>query len=289
MKSLASLKDIQDRINSTKKTQQITRAMQMVSAAKLNKAEESARRYTSYSSKIQSVIANIANSNSDVSHPMLEKRSVKKTGYILITADSGLAGAYNSNVIRRLHQIVEEKHASKDEFVVIGIGRMGIDFCKKQDIPLKDSIIGIADHPQFAEIKAIASGAVQMYEDGEIDELVIIYNRFVSAISQEVQTTTLVPISEIGESNDATSQYEYEPGEEAILKVLLPQYAESLIFGALLDAKASEHAARMTAMQSATDNADELIDDLTLSFNRARQAAITQEITEIVGGAAALE
>jgi len=289
VKSLASLKDIQDRINSTKKTQQITRAMQMVSASKLNKAEVNAKRYVDYKNKIQSVIANIANSNSDVSHPMLEKREVKKTGYILITADSGLAGAYNSNVIRRLHQIVEEKHNSTDEFVVIGIGRMGIDFCKKQDIPLKDSIIGIADHPQFAEIKTIASDAVQMYENEEIDELVIIYNRFVSAISQEVETTTLVPISEIGESNDATSQYEYEPSEEAILKVLLPQYAESLIFGALLDAKASEHAARMTAMQSATDNADELIDDLTLSFNRARQAAITQEITEIVGGAAALE
>lgn len=289
MKSLASLKDIQDRINSTKKTQQITRAMQMVSASKLNKAEESAKRYVDYRSKIQSVIANIANSNSDVSHPMLEKREVKKTGYILITADSGLAGAYNSNVIRRLHQVVEEKHTSTDEFVVIGIGRMGIDFCKKQDIPLKDSIIGIADHPQFADIKEIASNAVQMYENEEIDELVIIYNQFVSAISQEVQQTTLVPISNIGDSNDATSQYEYEPSEEAILKTLLPQYAESLIFGALLDAKASEHAARMTAMQSATDNADELIDDLTLSFNRARQAAITQEITEIVGGAAALE
>jgi len=288
VKSLASLKDIQDRINSTKKTQQITRAMQMVSASKLSRAEENAKRYVAYSSKIQDVIANIASAKSDVSHPMLEKREVKRTGYILITADSGLAGAYNSNVIRRLHQTIEEKHSSTDEFVVIGIGKMGIEYCERQDIPLKDSIVGIADHPQFAEIKAIAANAVQLYEDEEIDELVIIYNRFVSAISQEVESTTLVPISEIGEGK-ATSQYEYEPSEGAILKNLLPQYAESLIFGALLDAKASEHAARMTAMQSATDNADELIDDLTLSFNRARQAAITQEITEIVGGAAALE
>ena len=288
MKSLASLKDIQDRINSTKKTKQITKAMQMVSASKLSRAEENAKRYTSYSSKIQEVISNIASNNSDVSHPMLERREVKKTGYIIITADSGLAGAYNSNIVRKLHQIVQEKHRSTDEYTIIGIGRMGIEFCKKQNIHLSESIIGIADQPKYAEIKGIASRAVQMYEDEEIDELVIIYNRFVSAISQQVQVNTLVPISDI-EGSNTTSHYEYEPDEEEILKVLLPQYAESLIYGALLDAKASEHAARMTAMQSATDNADELIDDLTLSFNRARQAAITQEITEIVGGAAALE
>lgn len=288
VKSLASLKDIQDRINSTKKTKQITKAMHMVSASKLSRAEENAKKYTSYSEKIQAVISNIASNNSDATHPMLERRLVKKTGYIVMTADSGLAGAYNSNIVRKLHDIVKEKHRSNDEFTVIGIGRMGIEFCKKQNYDLAESIIGVSDQPKFADIKSIASKAVQMHEDGEIDELVIIYNEFVSAISQQVQVNTLVPISDIEESS-STSQYEYEPDEEEILKVLLPQYAESLIFGALLDAKASEHAARMTAMKSATDNADELIDDLTLSFNRARQAAITQEITEIVGGAAALE
>jgi len=260
----------------------------MVSASKLSRAEENAKKYTSYSEKIQEVIANIASNNSDATHPMLERRLVKKTGYIVMTADSGLAGAYNSNIVRKLHDIVKEKHRSNDEFTVIGIGRMGIEFCKKQNYDLAESIVGVSDQPKFADIKSIASKAVQMHEDGEIDELVIIYNEFVSAISQQVQVNTLVPISDIEESS-STSQYEYEPDEEEILKVLLPQYAESLIFGALLDAKASEHAARMTAMKSATDNADELIDDLTLSFNRARQAAITQEITEIVGGAAALE
>ena len=288
MKSLASLKDIQDRINSTGKTKQITKAMEMVSASKLSKAEENAKRYASYSEKIQEVIANIASTGSDVTHPMMERREVKKTGYIIVTADSGLAGAYNSNVLRKLYQTVEERHTSTDEYTVIAIGRMGVDFCKKQNMPVSDTVIGLQDQPKYAEIKAIASNAVQMYEDEEIDELIIIYNKFVSAISQVVQTNTLVPISDI-DSVDATSTYEYEPDEEQILKVLLPQYAESLVYGALLEAKASEHAARMTAMKSATDNADELIDELTLSFNRARQAAITQEITEIVGGAAALE
>lgn len=262
--------------------------MEMVSASKLNRAEENAKRYSSYSEKIQEVIANIASNNSDVTHPMLQRREVKKTGYIIVTADSGLAGAYNSNVLRKLYQTVEERHTSTDEYTVIAIGRMGADFCEKRNMPVAGKVIGLQDQPKYAEIKEIASNAVKMYEDEEIDELMIIYNEFVSAISQVVQTNTLVPISNIDHVK-ATSSYEYEPDEEQILKVLLPQYAESLVYGALLEAKASEHAARMTAMKSATDNADDLIDELTLKFNRARQAAITQEITEIVGGAAALE
>ena len=286
---MASLKDIQDRINSTKKTQQITRAMQMVSASKLSRAEENTKRYAAYSEKIKEVIASIASHNTDVSHPMLERREVKRTGYILVTADSGLAGAYNSNAIRKLYQTIEERHTSKDEFTVIGIGRMGVDYCQKNDITLADTIIGLDDQPQYAEIKGIASRAVQLFADEEIDELIIIHNHFISAISQEINMETLIPITNIEASTGTQSAYEYEPSEEAILETLLPQYAESLIFGALLDAKASEHAARMTAMSAATDNADDLIDDLTLSFNRARQAAITQEISEIVGGAAALE
>ena len=288
MKGLASLKDIQDRITSTTNTKQITKAMEMVSASKLTRAEENAKRYYSYSNKIQEVISNIASNNTDISHPMLERREVKRTGYILVTADSGLAGAYNSNAIRKLHDTIQERHTSQEDFTVIGIGRMGVDYCKKNDITLSEEIIGVADQPKYADIQGIASRAVQMYIDEEIDELVIIFNHYVSAISQEVQMNRLIPISNIDEV-EATSAYEYEPSEQKILNVILPQYAESLIYGALLDAKASEHAARRTAMNSATDNADDLIDDLTLSFNRARQAAITQEITEIVGGAAAQE
>lgn len=260
----------------------------MVSASKLSRAEENAKRYYSYSNKIQEVISNIASNNTDVTHPMLERREVKRTGYILVTADSGLAGAYNSNAIRKLYQTILERHTSPEQYTVVGIGRMGVDFCEKNDIPLAETIIGLEDQPKYAEIKGIASRAVQMYADEEIDELIIIYNHFVSAISQVIQTNTLIPVSNI-DTVEATSNYEYEPDEEQILNVLLPQYAESLIYGALLDAKASEHAARMSAMKSATDNAGDLIDELTLSFNRARQAAITQEITEIVGGAAALE
>ncbi|AIF44661.1 ATP synthase F1 subunit gamma [Virgibacillus sp. SK37] len=285
---MASLRDIKGRIDSTKKTKQITKAMELVSASKMSKAEQNAKAFVPYSEKIQEVVASIATSNMDASHPMLSKREVKKTGYLVITSDRGLAGAYNSSVLKRLHQTVQENHQSADEYTVIAIGRMGYEFCRKQGMPVAKSIIGVPDQPNFSEIKELASETVQMYIDEEIDELVIFYNHYVSAISQEVTTTQLLPITNIPH-NGSSSQYEYEPSQEQILEVLLPQYAESLIYGALLDGKASEHAARMTAMKSATDNADDLIGDLTLSYNRARQAAITQEITEIIGGVAALE
>src|SRR5699024_4970357 len=264
--------------------------MEMVSASKMSRAEENARSFVPYSEKMKEVVSQIASGSSDAEHPMLKVRDVKKTGYLVITSDRGLAGAFNSNVLRTLHKTIQEKHKSPDEYTVIAIGRMGYDFCKKNGMPITKSIIGLADQPSFADIKDLASETVQLYSDEEIDELVIFYNHYVSAISQQVTESKLLPIVNMESSaTSADSQYEYEPNEEQILEVLLPQYAESLIYGAILDSKASEHAARMTAMRSATDNAEELIDDLTLSFNRARQAAITQEITEIIGGVAALE
>lgn len=289
MKSLASIRDIKGRMDSTKKTKQITSAMEMVSASKMSKAEQNAKGFVPYSAKIQEVVANIASNNTDISHPMLSKRDVKKTGYIVITSDRGLAGAYNSSVLRRLYETIQRQHNRSDEYTVIAVGRMAYEFCQKRNMPIARSILGVADQPDFADIKELASDTVRMYSDQEIDELNIFYNHYVSAISQEVTTTKILPITDIQQQNVSSSEYEYEPDQQQILEVLLPQYAESLIFGALLDGKASEHAARRTAMKSATDNADELIDDLELSYNRARQGAITQEITEIIGGVAALE
>jgi len=263
--------------------------MEMVSASKMTRAEQNTKAFLPYSEKIQEVVASIAQNNTDVTHPMLMKREVKKTGYVVITAESGLAGAYNSSVLRGLTQTIEKNHQSKDEYTVITLGRMGYDFCKKRDIPVIKDVIGLPDQPLFSDIKELTSETVQLYIEEEIDELIIFYNHYVSAISQEVTKNTLLPITKFNDQEGSASEYEYEPNQEQILEVLLPQYAESLIYGALLDAKASEHAARMTAMRSATDNADDLIGDLTLSYNRARQAAITQEITEIIGGVAALE
>lgn len=268
---------------------QITKAMEMVSASKLNKAELNAKSFVPYSDKIQEVVADIAGTSTNPDHPMLKKREVKKTGYVVITSDRGLAGAYNSSVLRKLHNAIKERHQSTDEYAIIVFGRVGFEFFKNRKIPIAKSTLGLADQPNFNDIKKLTSETVQMYIDEEIDELNIYYNHYVSAISQEVTSKKLLPITNLHEGSSGRASYEYEPEEDKILEVLLPQYAESLIYGALLDGKASEHASRMTAMRSATDNANEIIDDLTLSYNRARQAAITQEITEIIGGVAALE
>ncbi|TQR21173.1 ATP synthase F1 subunit gamma [Psychrobacillus vulpis] len=286
---MASLRDIKSRITSTKKTSQITKAMQMVSASKLNRAEENAKAYVPYMGKIQEVVAAIATGTNDSGHPMLTSRPVKKTAYLVITSDRGLAGAYNSNVLRAVTNAINERHTSSDDYVIFAIGRMGRDFFVKRGSNVIESVVALPDQPSFADIKEIARKAVGMFTDGTYDELYMYYNHFVSAISQEVTEKKVLPLTDIAVEMGTTASYEFEPSAEAILEVLLPQYAESLIFGALLDGKASEHAARMSAMKSATDNASELISNLTLVYNRARQAAITQEITEIVGGAAALE
>ena len=285
---MASLRDIKTRITSTKKTSQITKAMQMVSASKLNRAELNAKSFVPYMAKIQEVVGAIAAGTKDSGHPMLTSRPVSKTAYLVITSDRGLAGAYNSNVLRAVTNAIRERHASNDEVVIFAVGRVARDFFTKRGLTVIDSVVALPDQPSFADIKDIARKAVGMFTEGTYDELYMYYNHFVSAIQQDVTEKKVLPLTDIA-TTSATASYEFEPSGEAILEVLLPQYAESLIYGALLDGKASEHAARMTAMKSATDNASELISSLTLQFNRARQAAITQEITEIVGGVAALE
>ncbi|MEW8985607.1 MAG: ATP synthase F1 subunit gamma [Bacillus sp. (in: firmicutes)] len=285
---MASLRDIKSKITSTKKTSQITKAMEMVYSAKWSKGVGNAKAFVPYMEKIQEVTASIAIGSKDATHPMLVSRPVKKTGYVVFTSDRGLCGGYNSNVLRAVYQTIQERHKSTDEYAIIAIGRMGRDFFVKRGMPVILDIIGISDLPSFEDIREIANKSVGMYSDGTFDELHVYYTHYVSAISQEVTTKKLLPLTDIQTSSKLTS-YEFEPSADEILDVLLPQYAESLIYGSLLDSKASESAARMTAMKNATDNAKELINSYTLLFNRARQAAITQEITEIVGGAAALE
>jgi F-type H+-transporting ATPase subunit gamma len=285
---VASLRDIKNRINSTQKTSQITKAMQMVSSAKLNRAELSAKSFVPYMEKMQDVVVSISQGTGGARHPMLVSRPVKRTGYFVITSDRGLAGAFNSNVLRLVTQTIRERHQSDDEYAIIVIGRTGYEFFRRLKMNVVLQIVGLSDHPTFQDIENITKKTVAMYEDGTFDELYLYYNHFVSAISQDVTEKRLLPLTDVTATNRLIS-YEFEPSAEEILNVLLPQYAESLIYGALLDSKASEHAARMTAMKNATDNATELIDSLTLTYNRARQASITQEITEIVGGAAALE
>lgn len=289
---MASLIDIKQRISSTKKTSQITKAMQMVSASKLGRAESNARAYEPYVSKIKEVVTHVAATGNGNDHPMLVSRPVKRTGHIIITSDTGLAGSYNSSVIKSVFQEIGDKQASDNDYGIIAIGRNACDFFKARGMNIVLEVQGVSDHPGFAEIKEIAKNTVQMFEDGLFDEVYVHYNHHINSISSELRKEKLLPLTEFHDAEEKEvdlTTYEFEPSEEEILEVLLPQYVESLIFGALLDAKAAEHAARMTAMKSATDNASELIDDLSLQYNRARQAAITQEITEIVGGVAALE
>ncbi|HEY4578485.1 MAG TPA: ATP synthase F1 subunit gamma [Savagea sp.] len=285
---MASLRDIETRITSTKKTSQITKAMQMVSASKLARAEQNAKSFVPYMNKIEEVVDAIGNATRDSGHPMLTSRPVKKTAYIVVTSDRGLVGGYNSNILRKVVKTIAERHQSKEEVVIIALGRKGFEFFNRLGYNVVDSVLGISDHPKFFEVKDLAKRAVGMFTDGTVDEVYLYYNHFISAISNEATERQLLPLTNLS-SASAVSTYEFEPSAEEILETLLPQYAESLIYGAVLDGKASEHASSMTAMQTATDNAKELIDDLTLLFNRARQAAITQEITEIVGGVAALE
>ncbi|AMA63665.1 MULTISPECIES: ATP synthase F1 subunit gamma [Kurthia] len=285
---MATLREVKQRINSTKSTSKITSAMHLVSSSKMSRAERNAKKYVPYMAKIQEVVAAIAQGTSNASHPMLVERPVKKSAYLIIASDRGLAGAYNTNVIRTALNGMEKRGQKKEDVVIFAIGRTVADFFKKTGYTVVDAEIGLPDQPAFADIKAIARKAVGMFTDGTYDEIYMCYSHFVSAISSELVEKKLLPITDIAPAT-STASYEFEPSGDEILEVLLPQYAESLVYGALLDAKASEHAARMTAMKNATDNAKELIDDLTVLYNRARQAAITQEITEIVGGAAALE
>lgn len=285
---MASLRDIKNSINATKKMSQITKAMEMTSAAKWNRGVMNAKSFVPYMEKIQEVTTAIAISSKGIPHPMLVSRPVKKTGYIVMTSDRGLAGAFNSNVIRSVHQTIQSRHKSTDEYAIIAIGRVARDFFVKRGMNVALEIVGVSDQPSFADIKDMTSSTVEMFADGTFDELYLFYSHYISAISQEVKEKKLLPLTDI-ETTGKLSSYEFEPSAEEILEVLLPQYAESLIYGALLDSKASEHAARMTAMRNATDNAHEMIKSYSLSYNRARQAAITQEIAEIVSGAAALE
>jgi F-type H+-transporting ATPase subunit gamma len=279
------IREIRGRIKSFKNTRQITKAMKMMAAARLRRAQEKAEAARPYARKIQEVIASIASGTTSVKHPMLESRPVKKTGYIVITSDRGMAGGYNGNIIRKVLQTIKEKHKSQDEYGIFVLGRKGRDFFRKRNYPVIDEIVGLPGNPTFADIKKIASAAVQMFADEKIDELYLCYNEFQSAISQVPTVTRLLPLNDVESGEQRKVNYEYEPSAEEVLSVLLPKYAETLVYSALLDAKASEEGARMTAMGNATDNATAMIDKLTLEYNRARQAAITQEISEIVAGA----
>lgn len=281
------IRDIKRQIKSKQSMKQMTKAMEMVAASKLRKLQERAQAARPYTEKMKEMIDHIASSLLDVEHPMLQKREIKKTGYLVITSDRGLAGGYNANVLRKTMQLLRDNHQSADEYALMVVGRKGRDYFKRRDMPIIDEVIGLPDTPKFSDIKALASAAVKHYGVQHYDALYLIYNEFINAVTQVPVQKQLLPLESVAHTG-AAAQYEYEPSAEGVLGVLLPQYAETLVYSALLEGKASEFGARMTAMGNATKNATTMISDLQLAYNRARQAAITQEISEIVAGANAL-
>ncbi|HGJ6780093.1 TPA: F0F1 ATP synthase subunit gamma [Streptococcus pneumoniae] len=289
-----SLNDIKTKIASTKNTSQITNAMQMVSAAKLGRSEEAARNFQVYAQKVRKLLTDILHDNGAgaSTNPMLISRSVKKTGYIVITSDRGLVGGYNSSILKAVMELKEEYHPDGKGFEMICIGGMGADFFKARGIQPLYELRGLADQPSFDQVRKIISKTVEMYQNELFDELYVCYNHHVNTLTSQMRVEQMLPIVDL-DPNEADEEYsltfELETSREEILEQLLPQFAESMIYGAIIDAKTAENAAGMTAMQTATDNAKKVINDLTIQYNRARQAAITQEITEIVAGASALE
>ncbi|HFH6636667.1 TPA: F0F1 ATP synthase subunit gamma [Streptococcus agalactiae] len=290
-----SLSEIKDKILSTEKTSKITSAMQMVSSAKLVKSEQAARDFQVYASKIRQITANLLKSDlvSGSDNPMLASRPVKKTGYIVITSDKGLVGGYNSKILKAMMDTITDYHTENDDYAIISIGSVGSDFFKARGMNVSFELRGLEDQPSFDQVGKIIAQAVEMYKNELFDELYVCYNHHVNSLTSQVRMQQMLPIKELDAEEASEDRvitgFELEPNREVILEQLLPQYTESLIYGAIIDAKTAEHAAGMTAMQTATDNAKNVINDLTIQYNRARQAAITQEITEIVAGANALE
>ncbi|WP_027094313.1 ATP synthase F1 subunit gamma [Cohnella thermotolerans] len=285
------MREIKRKIKSTQNTKQITKAMEMVAASKLRRAQNAALASRPYSDKLKEVVSSIATGSGSVKHPMLQSREIKRSAYLVISSDRGQAGGLNSNLLKKLMETIKEKHKSNDEFSLFVIGRKGYDFLKRRGFTIQQEAIGVPDSPTFADIKSIASAAVKGFENGDYDELFVVYNRFINAISQLPTIKQMLPLdaSQLGgDKSGPSADYEYEPSAEEVLSVLLPKYAETLVYSAMLENKACEFGARMTAMGNATKNATKMINELTLNYNRARQAAITQEIAEIVGGANAL-
>lgn len=302
----SSLIDIKKRIKSTQKTSQITNAMHMVSASKLARAEQKVKKYQLYAGKIREIVTHIASQQLSILeekghnlsqdqlidfHDLLIERKVNKTGYVIISTDKGLAGSYNSAIFKSTRQMILDDHQSPDEYTIISIGETLARDLQKHAIPVEHIVADLTDQPSFEDVRGLVSEIVEYYRNGEFDELYVCYNHHINAISSEFRAEKMLPLSDldVSETKQYDVEYAFEPTKEDILEVLLPQYAESLIYGAIIDAKAAEHASRMTAMKSATDNAQDLIKRLSLEQNRIRQGAITQEITEIVSDVNALE
>ena len=305
---MASQKDIKDRISSVKNIRKITRAMEMISAARLRKAEQRIEHLRPYADALRRMTARAAQAAENIPNlPILQEReNVDTVGILLITGDRGLAGPFNSQILRAGNQRLRELRGDGKEVLWYAVGRRGVSSLEFRGYDVGGSWTGFTDRPAFADARRVADGLVSAYVDDKVDRVEVFYNGYISPVNQEVRHETLLPLQQadvIGDDDDEDdgengdngdehihdrALWIYEPDAEEILARLVPDYVEISIYRAMLESTASEHGARMSAMRNASDNAAELIDDLTLAANRQRQAEITQEIMEVVAGAEGL-
>jgi F-type H+-transporting ATPase subunit gamma len=284
---MATLRDIQRRIRSVQSTQKITRAMKLVAAAKLRRAQERILSARPYANKMAELLGNLV---SGADHPLLEQREGPRRQIVIITADRGLAGAFNANILRRAVELIRESSVADVTLVVVG--RKARDFFRRRPHTIKRDLVGFWDRLAYRHAAELADAFMQQYLENEIDEVYLLYNEFRSVAVQRPVRQQLLPIPRAAAPEaeaGAPVDYIYEPGPEAILSDLLPRHVRMQVYRALMESLAGEYGARMTAMEAATKNAKEMIDVLTIQYNKARQEKITKELLDIVGGAEALK
>jgi F-type H+-transporting ATPase subunit gamma len=286
----AELRHIRRRIKSVESTMKITRAMELIAASRIAKAQQRVAAAQPYNRKMEEVIRNVAAASGGARHPLLEARPVRSAGALVLTSDRGLAGAYNSNVLRMAEaRLIELKRAGADPRLFV-VGKKAQSYFRYRGYQIERAFLGVTDTPGYGDARAIANVIMNEYAELKVDSVEVFTTLYVSALTQRASTRRLLPIEPPERLDDSAVPigYEYEPSAEAILDRLLPRYVEASVFGYLLDASASEHAARRRAMKAATENGEELTRLLSREANQARQAEITTEISEIVGGAEAM-
>ena len=297
---MASLRIIRNRIRSVRNTQKITKAMKMLAAAKLRRAQDAVVRARPYAQLIEEMLASLAEARARDElppHPLMAVREPRRVEVVMLTSDRGLAGGFNSNIIRRGQRFMTEEGGKLERIQFSTVGRRGRDFAKKRGFSMRKDYVGFFGRLSYGQAREVANDLIEAYQKDELDAVYLLYNYFRSTIAQEIMLVRLLPLEpkarkqdeEAAKSGVITPEHIFEPSRTAVLQSLLPRFLAMQIWRALLESEASEHAARMTAMDSATKNAAEMIGRLTLEYNRARQAAITKELMEIVSGAEALK
>lgn len=294
---MASLKEIKTRITSVKSTKKITSAMKMIASSKLHKAQAAISNFLPYQAKLDAILTNLLSSDTSYDSPFTQTRDVKKVAIVAFASNSSLCGAYNANVVKEFNATYNKyKTLGKDNILIYPIGKKIADAVKKQGLVSQGDYKEMADKPSYVMVQDLAKDLIKKYIDREIDEVVLIYHHFISTGSQKLINADFLPFDlshaqpdEAATKNTVQTDYILEPSKEEILESLIPTVLYSRLYAALLDANASEHAARTMAMQIASDNADELVQDLIIQYNKSRQQAVTNQLLDIIGGASALQ